>query len=148
MDLKNFKTDLTKEHEGTWVELGDGAAIKVARLNNPAFVAKFRDMPKHQAAALRRNTINDDELDRIFVEALVDAVLLDWRGMDENGSPLTYSKVTAIRVLSDPTYKDFRDLIVDEARDMENFREDMLDDTAKNSSSISDGSSGSEEGAI
>lgn len=148
MDLKNFRTDLVKENEGVWIELGDGAAIKIARLNNPAFVAKFRDMPKHQAASLRRGTIDDDELDRIFVEALVDAVLLDWRGMDENGSPLTYSKVTAIRVLSDPTYKDFRDLIVDEARNVENFREEMLEDTAKNSSSISDGSSESEEEVI
>ncbi len=140
MDLKEFRTDLSKEKDGGWVDLGMKSGIKVARFNNPEFIAKFRDMPKHQSAALRRGTIDDDELDAFFVEALVDCVLLDWKGFLENGETLTYSRETAIRVLSDEAYSDFRDLIIGEARNIENFREDEFEATVKNSHSISDGS--------
>jgi hypothetical protein len=140
MDLKDFKTDLTKEEEGVWIELGEGARVKLARMNNPSYLESLRKGMKPHNLAIRRGTADAEVLDRIVATATAEAVVLDWEGLELNGEAITYTKEKCIEILLDDTLKDFRDWLMDEARNMDHFREAGVEEAAKNSQSASDGS--------
>ena len=133
MDLrKTFKTSKQKENEGVWVNLDDsGTRLKIARAGNPNYKsAQAKKMSRYKLAA-RSKTIPDSAWEEIFNELVAETILLDWDGITENGQKIPYSQDAALRAISE--LKDFREVVMSFADDMTNFKEEMDDDTEKNS---------------
>lgn len=121
MDLFTaFKTDETKELEGVWIALDGKSRIKVARINNPRYREALRKQAGRFKGPLQAQTLSDEAKDGMFNDLLAETILLDWEGMTSQGQPFPYSRENAKSVLTD--MKDFRDLVMSFAGDIENFR--------------------------
>lgn len=110
MDIKkSFGTNSTLENEGVWIELGDGASIKVARMGNKENKAILKKLIAPHKMAARNDKLADEIWDKITVESMAATILLDWKGIEDDGKPLPYTKENATRLLTD--YKDFREQV-------------------------------------
>lgn len=110
MDIKkSFGTNSTLENEGVWIELGDGASIKVARMGNKENKAILKKLITPHKIAARNDKLADGIWDKIAVESIAATILLDWKGIEDDGKPLPYTKENATRLLTD--YKDFREQV-------------------------------------
>jgi hypothetical protein len=110
MDIKkSFGTSQTLENEGVWIELGEGASIKVARMGNKENKALLKKLIAPHKMAARNDKLADEIWEKITVESMAATILLDWKGIEDEGKTLPYSKENAIRLLTD--YKDFREQV-------------------------------------
>ena len=121
MDIKKqFGTDEKKELEGVVHDLGEGAKVRVARIGNPKFKLVFNRLTKPHKQMMQRGTLPEATGDSILIRAMAETILLDWEGIEEDGTPVEYNKEEVIRLLTE--YKDFRDLIANLASDMDSFK--------------------------
>lgn len=110
MDIKkSFGTSLALENEGVWIELGEGASIKVARVGNKENKALLKKLIAPHKMAARNDKLADEVWEKITVESMAATILLDWKGIEDDGKALPYNKENAIRLLTD--YKDFREQV-------------------------------------
>ena len=139
-----FKTDENAETNGVWVDIGDGASVKVARLGNPNHEKIMERLRKPYRGILRTGgSLPDSVSTDIAIKGIVDSILLDWDGFqDENGKDLPYSQEAADKLLRE--MKDFRELVAFLATEQETFRAEGLKEAAKNSEPPSDGGSSGE----
>ena len=144
---KQFGTDTSRENDGVWVELGDGARILVARYGNAKQKKlgrrlarphrhQLRDIDTSEAAA---RTVEDLEK-----QTVAHCVLLDWEGIlmpDDKGveKPLDYSPDVALKLFKD--IDDFFLTVVEIARDRANFAAIDQEDTVGNLPAALSGSS-------
>lgn len=120
MKLSSFVTDTSLEQEGVWVDIGDGAEIRVARAGNPEHEALLRKLRKPHEKRFRSGEIPPDLAKSIAVEAMARHILLDWRGITEDdGTPIPYSYENAKRLLG---LRDFREMVAEIAMEAETFR--------------------------
>jgi archaellum component FlaC len=61
---------------------------------------------------------------------MADCIVLDWKGLEEDGKAVKFSKEECVRVLKE--YKDFRDHVSELANSMEIFRQEMDAEAEKN----------------
>jgi hypothetical protein len=129
---KTFKTNKQKESDGVWFQIDEqGAKLKIARANNINYkAAQQKKMSRYKHAA-RAKTIPDSAWEEMFNELIAETILLDWEGITENGKPLPYSTEAALQYLTD--MKDFRELVMGYADDMANFKDELDEDSEKNS---------------
>lgn len=132
MDIGKFKTDLNRELDGVWVDIGKEARLKIARIGNPAYKETFRRLAKPYQRQIRTGTLSDEVAERILAQSLAESVLLDWEGLEENGKPLPYSKKAALDLLTNPQLKDFRDLVAELANESELFHQQDVDEAEGN----------------
>ena len=132
MDLfSKFKTNEDKERDGVWVSLDGEGSIRIARTNNPLYrEAMLRKMNRYKMAA-KSKVIPDDAWLDIVNELIAETILVDWEGITEKGEPLSYSVENAKRVLTE--LKDFREMVLSIADNMDNFKEELDEGTEKNS---------------
>ena len=135
MDLNKLRTDLNRESDGVWVDIGDGASIKVARIGNPRHSAILRKLSAPYRRQINAGTLPDDVAFRISGEAMANAILLDWNGLELDGATLVYSQQAAKDVLCNQQLKDFRSQVQAAAEDEEAFRQTVIEDAEKNSQS-------------
>lgn len=132
MDLNTFKTDADLEAEGAWIDIGEGASVKIARYQNPKHKRVLDRLNRpHRATLNAGRRLPDDVAEKILIDSFVEAVLLDWRGLTIDGQPFHYSKENALKVLTD--MRDFRDLVANHALQAENFRRESTETAAGNS---------------
>jgi hypothetical protein len=127
---KIFGTNKTDEIEGKWNDIGDGIQILVARIGNPEYQKEFQRISKPHKRALRRGSLNDEVAERLLIKVMAKNILLDWKGLEEDGVVVPYSYDNAIRILTE--YKDLRDYVSDIANEMESFRADEDEEAEKN----------------
>lgn len=126
MDLrKQFAVDATLEREGVWVDMGEGAAIRIARLNSEQYRRALRRRLEPHKVRLRLNKVPEELLERLTVETLAETVLIDWRGIEDGGEPLTYSREAAERLLTD--LPEFREFVVAQAGDLALFQQQRVE---------------------
>ena len=131
---KTYGTNKSKELDGVWEDIGDGIRVKVARIGNSKYQKTFNRISKPHRKALRRGTLKEDIAEKLMIDCMVDAVLLDWENVELDGQVIPYSKENATKILTE--FKDFRDTINDYANDMAIFMEEdaeELEDQLKNS---------------
>lgn len=125
MDIKqSFVTNEKVEQDGVWVDIGDGSKLLVARMYNPRHTAAMR-----QALAPYKRRPNDIVPQEILDSMMAKHVLLDWKGITENGEDVPYSVEKAEEYLA---IKDFRALVVEIAGNMETYRAAAYKDAEKN----------------
>ena len=122
MELSKFKSDIEKVENGTWIDLGDGLHICVARTGNKKSVAMFNKLTKPYRQMIERGTMPDDKYREINVKIVAETILLGWRGLSDKGVEVPYSPEKAAEILSDPAYAGFLKLVQDLAAEEEVFR--------------------------
>lgn len=131
MDIgKEYGTDKAKEVEGIWVEMGDGAEVLVARIYNKNHNEAIKRLTNKNKTLSRNRKLTEEMILDLTCQGFAEAVLLDWKGMKENGKNLPYSRENAYRILKQ--YPDFREDIALIAGRMENFKREDEEATAKN----------------
>jgi len=130
-DIKKlFGTNKESEIEGIWNDMGDGIEVLVARIGNPEYQKAFQAISKPHRRAIRRGTLNDEVAEKLLVKAMAKTILLDWKGIEEDGAPIPYSYENAMRILME--YKDFRDYVSDIANEMEGYKDEEDEESEKN----------------
>ncbi len=129
---RRFATNAQAELEGAWVDLGEGAAIRVARYNNPRHKAlRDRLLRPYRGLLLAGRDLPEDVEERVAIDCLAETILSDWRGVtDEKGDPLPYDRETARDLLS--SLRDFRETVAWHALQAETFRIAEVEAIAKN----------------
>lgn len=138
MDIAKYITDKDAAANGKWIDLGDGARIKVARWNN----ARFRELEQrlkrpYRSYALSGRELPQDVAERIAIELLVETVLLDWQGIALGGAAMPYGKAAAKDLLDKSEW--FRNQVSYHAMLEENFYRQEIAELEKNSASASAG---------
>lgn len=133
MDLfKTFKTDESKEQDGVWVQLDDGKSrLKIARNLNARYRAAQQLKMQRYKMAAKVKTIPDDVWNDMFNELIAETILVDWEGITKDGKPYPYSKENALEAIAE--LKDFREMVMGFAVDMDNFKQELDEGTEKNS---------------
>lgn len=130
MELKNFKTDKDKEEKGVWEELGDGCSVLIARHGNPAMLKAYSKYPRLLRQRLENGQADDEESASILSKVVADTILLDWKGLKEDGKEIAYSKEECVRVLTE--YPDVRAMILEMAQEAHLYHSKSVSKTAKN----------------
>lgn len=133
MDIfKTFKTDESKEQDGVWVQLDDGKSrLKIARNLNARYKAAQQLKMQRYKMAAKVKTIPDDVWNDMFNELIAETILVDWEGITRDGEPYPYSKENALQAIGE--LKDFREMVMGFAADMDNFKQELDETTEKNS---------------
>lgn len=139
MKLSDMKTDLTREVEGVWVPLDENASVLVARFNNKKHAAAIERLrAPYRAQISTGRGISDEVSNKIALESMLEAILLDWKGiLGDDGKELPFTKENARVALE---IKDFRDIIAGIALQREIFRKAEVEEAVKNSATTSSGS--------
>lgn len=129
--LSDFKSDKRKVNGGVWVQIGDGAEILVARLQNEAHRSLVnRLMSPHRHFEQRGQEVPADILKAIGLQAMAQTVLLGWRGIiDDDGTEIPYSAEEAMKALE---IDDFSEMVIINAGNRKLFRSDTQDGNEKN----------------
>lgn len=129
------ETDPTAEEDGRWIEdiFNDGTNIdvKMRRLTSKASMNVRRRLEKPYRKYMKRGELPEDVAIKLTVDQVVEAVILDWRGInDRDGKPIPYSKEAAKMLLTKLT--EFRNVIIAHSMNMDNFRFERLEELEKN----------------
>lgn len=119
MDIKKtFGVDKTKETEGVWKKLGGEAEVLVARKGNPHYSKILQRLMKPYRQMIR--TMPDDLAEDIMIDAMIQGILLGWKGIKEDGKDIEYNKSNAKRLLKE--YPEFRSAIDQLSTELEDFK--------------------------
>lgn len=132
MDLNNSKIDTKAETDGVWVDLDDETSILIARYLNPKHRAFVQKRMEPYRRLQRLNKLDDSVVEKIELEALAKYVLIDWKGLKDNGKTIKYSQEKALELLSDPTLVWLVDMVKEMSNDMSMFRQEMLEESREN----------------
>lgn len=81
-----FKTDTNLEKDGVWFKVGDSAEFCLRRFgganSNKVKIAMAKYHKPH-AKRFETNSISDEEANEIMAKVIVEACLIDWKGIVE-----------------------------------------------------------------
>lgn len=124
MDIRKlFGSNKTKESEGAWVPIGGGIEVKVKRAGqaNKEFAAEQMKMLKPFSKQIAMNTMDMDVLRQINAKLFAKHVIVDWRGISENGEKVPFSKEKFIEYATE--MPDFFSDIFTAATELQNFQD-------------------------
>ena len=97
------------DNEGREFEIGNGASLTIAAWQNPKFKEKFARLAKPHLSAMRAGLLAPEVQDKIMSEAMAGTVLLNWKGMAEDGKDIPFSEeVAAAKLLK---YERLREIV-------------------------------------
>lgn len=152
--LRAMGTDPNKEKSGAWISIQgkdvpeeERAMLCIARIGNEGYTKAMEPMTRKVTEIATRNAssarskgtpdqIDDAEWNEAQTIALSRHVLLGWKNLTLDNTPVEYSEQKAYDLLSDPRLKSFRNLVLELARDEENFRLDFAEEALGNSSNM------------
>lgn len=118
---------------GVWAEYKGGQFL-IAHAGNDKFQRVLARLQRPHRRKIQRDELDPVEQKRITLAAIAEAILLDWKDVtDADGNEIKYSVKIAVRALTnDP---DFRDFVMEFSAEMENFREEELEEEGNSSAS-------------
>lgn len=129
LNKSQFDVDQNLETQGVWEDIGDGAWLLVARAGNDNWNAEYQRMPR----TIRRKIENPPKgaegfRDEKICELMANTILLDWKGLADEGKEIRYSKENAKKLLL--KYPEFRDFVFQLSNDSNRFlRESEKEET-------------------
>lgn len=124
-----FATDVTKENEGVWVEVGDSEFL-IARSGNQEYSKKIsREFERHRKLLERKDDAADALSEKIMVDVLSETILLGWKNVQFKGEELPYNAANAKMLLG---IKDFRSQVIKLADDFNSYKVDQEESEVKN----------------
>lgn len=142
MDLKKqFGYNKKIARDGVWVDLQDdgSVAIKVAKIGTLDYLNTVNKFSRKYQAQARLNRMTAEQIVELNARVLSDCILLDWKGIEEDGNPIPYTRENAYRILKE--YDDLRSMVEAHANDSDLFQDNIIDIEAdsKNSLTTSNG---------
>lgn len=132
MDIgKKFATDDSYETQGRWVILGEGAELKIARTNTTRYKEVFRKTVEPYRQAIEMKTMDDKTGDELLCKVYAECILVDWKGLQEGGKAVPYSKELAYEYLT--KFPDFRAFVKNSADQADLFRKGLMETQMGNS---------------
>lgn len=135
-------TDEAKEQEGIWVDYGP-FAFKIRRMGpgNTEFTKMTDQKLRPYQAAIRNNAMDEKIARKILVDVFCRTVLVGWRKTEDGvitegilpdgaGKDIPFSVENAIEVFTKA--KGALDDLLTKAAELENFKADEVEETAKN----------------
>lgn len=115
-----YATDETLENNGTWVDIGGGARLLIARSGNRKHAKLLtKEVERHRKVLDIGDEIADQKNDEIMIDVMARTILLGWEGVSFKGQKLDYSVENAKKVLA---LRDFRVHVAKLSDDIEIFR--------------------------
>lgn len=131
MKISSLAVDKKKEEEGVWSDIGEGAKILVARSGNSKYQECLRLSIRPHQNRLRRNSLPDDVLENLTINAMSRHILLDWSGiLDDQNEPITHSIEMAKDLLTD--YPEFREIVSSASSDFESYKLEQIEEISGN----------------
>ena len=122
MDIKKlFGTDRKAEEAGVWIDIGQGARVRIARETSPVYRKKLQDTIRPYRGAITAGAMDDQAAHKLFAKAAAGTLLLGWEGIEVDGKPLAYSVDAAEELMAE--VPDFYKTIESFAKDAALFRE-------------------------
>ena len=122
--------------EGVWVQLGEKARIRVARLANPAARKAYMKIPKAIRSLHESGNTSNKQMTEFLCRFLGSHILKNWEGMFDKGKSLpAYTEEHGFAFLS--KYRRFRDRVWELANDEDLFNvevEEAVGNSSKRSS--------------
>ena len=136
--FKQFETNKEIEQSGVWIEFGpnnDGTVpgFKIARAGkrNKKWLKAVERLTKPREFEIKRKLIDTESAEKIMQKAFVEGVLLDWRNVqDRNGNQIAFSTDSAMSLFDQ--LPELYDVLQDNAEKAEFFRQEALENEAKN----------------
>lgn len=133
MKLSNIKRNVAAEKSGRWIDVKlpefDGVSFKVRGLGNPDYEALKARLFETRSPADREKDLSADEIAQLLSET----ILLGWRGiLNDDNTPLVFDAATAMKLLTDPDYGDFRSAVIWAAQNVGRDRYASAEQDAKN----------------
>lgn len=126
-----FKTNRTAEEDGKWIDLGGGLKVKIRRFLAKKSAEVRDELEKPYRARGGKVTIPPDVLKDITYQHIAKGILVDWEGVfDNDGSEIKYTADTAYKLMTE--LPDLATIIVQEAIDFDNFKDEEKKETAGN----------------
>src|SRR5439155_18550861 len=89
---------------GVWFDFDKektpGFAMRIASIENRRFKKKYARLTFDAAQHSASDQLPSDKTQNILIEAMIGTILLDWRGLENDGKPFSYSEDNAREVLS------------------------------------------------
>ena len=149
MKLSELTVDTDRQENGAWVD--DIPEVQGLRLKvRGAYNADWRRMQAKLLDAVPRKKrmggrIDPEDNDAIMTKCLLNCCLLDWEGLEgDDGQPIPFDKKTAMKLLSEPEYRRFRESVIWAANVVGETIEENADDTLGNLVKLSDGNTAGE----
>ncbi len=141
LDLgEKYGSNPKAEIDGVWQELGDGAAVKVARLGNKEAAKAYRKIPKAVRNMVDEGTMQGTHAEAFLAGYLAENILKDWRGLAVDGVDLpAYSNVEGKKFMV--RFRRFRERIWELSADDDLFNVEAEDDAKNLPKDFSGGSS-------
>ena len=120
----NYRTDNSKEEDGVWEWYGDGVGFKVARAGNSVWDKEIKKYPKVTRQAFSDGNLSEEQAAEVLCHLMSVAILLDWKGITNDGKPVEYSQENAKKFLKE--YPDFRTEILKIAGERKRYLDDTV----------------------
>jgi hypothetical protein len=131
MDLGKLRLDPKKSEEGVWCELDHETSVLIGRINSPHYRQTLREKMMPYVEDIRNDTYGQETQDKVTAETIAAAVLLDWKGLKENGEEVPYSEEKAVEYLSDPALEWFQTRIEELGTRLDLFYEESEEQLKK-----------------
>lgn len=161
--IEAFASDRTLETEGVWVTIEHGVRLLVARMNNPKYLARLRELMRPHQAELRlsrarytvdgkeappRDAASDELMEKLAIRAMARCILLGWENLFEskrNGSgEVVLDKDGKPELVEVPyseekaheylrKFREFQLIVMEVANDQNIYREEVQKESEGNS---------------
>jgi len=115
------------------MDLGEGAKVKIRSVRSDQFQDKLEELQRPHKKRIRRGTLPKAEQEALAAKLFAMAVIVDWKGITEEGKPFKYNTSNAERLMRE--YVKMADWVTDFAKDDDNFidasQEEAIDELKK-----------------
>lgn len=140
--IGSIMLDLDRVEKGTWIKHPSGVRVCVASINSKAYKQAREIALRPRLRDIRSGALTYDDISEILKPVAAEHLLLGWSDLeDANGQPIPYSPAKALEYFQDPRFAEFYRFILDAAGEAELYRQDLLEESAKNSRTSSSGNS-------
>lgn len=122
MAFKIRKEPIVGLEDGVWAPEYEGAKFKIAYAGNVKFARVKDRIERPHRRIIEKNQVDPKEQRKWMVQALSEAILLDWENVpDEDGNLVPYSPKAAYQALMND--EAFREFVMNFSMDLANYRD-------------------------
>lgn len=123
---KIFKTDKSVEQKGIWFKISEEIGFLIKRFggyNSPDVKAAMAKHYRPYAKQIESGTLSYEKEREVLTRAFVDAVVIDWKGVEIDGVKQPFEKELAVKFFLG--LPDLLETLTQQATDASNYREDL-----------------------
>lgn len=134
MNIDKLKYHDTSNNEGVWLDLGEGASIRVRRWSCPKFKSVLETLHADLPGDLSTVTAEKaTEINEIIRREVATHIVTDWKGFTKDGEKFEYSLERSLETIGNPAYEQLHDLVVEFSQKNDNYLSETVDRLEKHS---------------